>query len=96
MMFRNTEYRITFSSDFGCFDSYCAKDDSGWYQVSAGQPAPGDGRAIAQSPHGRAGQREAQGWSPSSTWRRAPRQRPEVHATHTRGPREAGRVCAHR
>jgi hypothetical protein len=32
---RPTEYGITFSSDFGRLYSYCAKDDSGWCQVSA-------------------------------------------------------------
>jgi len=31
MTLRNTEYRITFSSEDGRFYYYFAKDDSGWY-----------------------------------------------------------------
>jgi hypothetical protein len=35
MMLRNTDYRITFSSEDGRFYYYFAKDDSGWYQITA-------------------------------------------------------------
>ena len=35
MTLRNTEYRITFSSEDGRFYYYFAKDDSGWYQITA-------------------------------------------------------------
>jgi hypothetical protein len=34
MTLRNTEYRITFSSEDGRFYYYFAKDDSGWYQIT--------------------------------------------------------------
>jgi hypothetical protein len=35
MTLRNTEYRITFSSNAGHDYYYFAKDSSGWYQVTA-------------------------------------------------------------
>ena len=35
MTLRNSEYRITFSSEAGRFYYYFAKDDSGWYQITA-------------------------------------------------------------
>lgn len=35
MTLRNTEYRITFSSSADRFYYYFAKDDCGWYQVTA-------------------------------------------------------------
>jgi hypothetical protein len=35
MTLRNTEYRITFSSTAGRFYYYFAKDDDGWYQITA-------------------------------------------------------------
>ena len=35
MVLRNTEYRITFSSDADRFYYYFAKDDSGWYQITS-------------------------------------------------------------
>ena len=35
MILRNTEYRITFSSDADRFYYYFAKDDSGWYQITS-------------------------------------------------------------
>jgi hypothetical protein len=35
MTLRNSEYRITFSSEAGRFYYYFAKDDRGWYQITA-------------------------------------------------------------
>ncbi len=35
MTLRNTEYRITFSSQEGHFYYYFAKDDAGWYQMTS-------------------------------------------------------------
>lgn len=35
MTLRNTEYRITFGSKAGRFYYYFAKDDAGWYQITA-------------------------------------------------------------
>ena len=35
MTLRNTEYRITFTSETGHFYYYFAKDVNGWYQVTS-------------------------------------------------------------
>lgn len=35
MTLRNTEYRITFNSKAGRFYYYFAKDEGGWYQITA-------------------------------------------------------------
>lgn len=35
MTLRNTEYRITFNSKTGRFYYYFAKDEGGWYQITA-------------------------------------------------------------
>lgn len=35
MVLRNTEYRITFSSDTDRFYYLFAKDSNGWYQISS-------------------------------------------------------------
>ena len=35
MTLRNTEYRITFSSQKGQFYYYFAKDNTGWYQMTS-------------------------------------------------------------
>lgn len=35
MTLHNTEYRITFNSKAGRFYYYFAKDDDGWYQITA-------------------------------------------------------------
>lgn len=35
MRLRNSDYRITFSSTSGRFYYYFARDDDGWYQITA-------------------------------------------------------------